>query len=459
MCPVVTYVRQPGQTAFDVLSSAVETQFHLSPADLPHIEAWLGRVHPADQEHVRAAYATGKPYRLEYRVNLPNRVVRWVQDTTNCAEDGALVGAWVDISDQKETQVDLRQQLRFFQQTVEGTDATVFIQDTDLRYIWLYNGILSEEEVLGKRDRDIVADPLASELETTKQHVLDTEQPVSQESVVQRADGQVRYYQSLFQPYYDENGTLAGVRTLSINVTELREVQQKLAHQAQLIGRSNRDLERFAYAVSHDLQEPLRAITGYLDLLREEYLDKLDEDGLDFIDEAVSGATRMGKLIRGLLAYSRVDRKNRPLQDTPAADALADALANLVVILQETNASVYSANLPVVQADPTQLTLVFQNLINNALKFRSAEYPKIEIGAEKTEAGWVFHVKDNGIGIDPKYHGRIFGIFQRLHTRDEIEGTGMGLALCRRIMERHGGQIWVESELGDGATFKFLLPS
>jgi len=459
MCPVVTYVRQPGQTAFGALSSAVETQFHIPPADLPDVDAWLGRVHPADRERVRAAYTTDKPYRLEYRVNLPNPAVRWVQDIANCADDGALVGAWVDISDQKETQADLHQQLRFFQQTVEGTDATVFIQDTDLRYIWIYNGVMPEEMVLGKRDRDIVAEPLASELEMTKQHVLDTEQPVSQESVVQREDGQIRYYQSLFQPYYDENGTLAGVRTLSVNVTELREVQQKLAHQAQLIGRSNRDLERFAYAVSHDLQEPLRAITGYLDLLREEYVDKLDAEGLDFIDEAVSGATRMGKLIRGLLAYSRVDRKNQPLQKTPAADALADALANLVVVLQETNASVSSANLPVVQADPTQLMLVFQNLINNALKFRSSENPEIHIGAEQTEAGWVFHITDNGIGIDPKYHDRIFGIFQRLHTRDEIEGTGMGLALCRRIMERHGGRIWVESELGAGATFKFLIPS
>jgi hypothetical protein len=193
-------------------------------------------------------------------------------------------------------------------------------------------------------------------------------------------------------------------------------------------------------------------------LLRQRYQGELDARADEFITHAVEGAARMQALINDLLAFSRVGPRGQPLQPTDASAILASVLANLTVAIRESHAVVTSDTLPTVMAAPTQITQLFQNLIGNGIKFRSERPPEIHVGAERSADEWVFSVRDNGIGIERQYFERIFGVFQRLHTRREYPGTGIGLAICKKIVERHGGRIWVESEPGQGSTFLFTIP-
>lgn len=252
----------------------------------------------------------------------------------------------------------------------------------------------------------------------------------------------------------DEALVLAAI----VDITERKRSQQELLQKTEELARSNQDLEQFAYVASHDLQEPLRAVAGPLQLLQRRYQGQLDERADEFIKHAVDGATRMQKLIDDLLAYSRVGRSAAEFQMTDCGAALDQALSGLSVVLHESGAQIHRGELPTVLAVPTQLTLLFQNLVGNALKFRLSDRPvHIEIGAQRQGNEWVISVKDNGIGIDAQYFERIFVIFQRLHSRAEYPGTGLGLALCKRIVEQHGGRIWVESMPGSGTTFFFTL--
>ncbi len=246
------------------------------------------------------------------------------------------------------------------------------------------------------------------------------------------------------------------------DITERRRAEEHLAQQAAELGRSNSELEQFAYVASHDLQEPLRMVSSYCGLLARRYQGKLDKDADDFIHFAVDGATRMKDLIDSLLLYSRVGRRGKPFTPINSTDNVHAALANLAMAVQETGAAVTIDQLPVVYADSVQLTQVFQNLIGNAIKFRGAEDPRVHISAQCASGGhdrsqWVFAVQDNGIGFEQELSERVFAIFQRLHTREQYPGNGMGLAITKKIVERHGGRIWVESAPGAGTTFYFTL--
>ncbi|WP_137291710.1 sensor histidine kinase [Natronorubrum halophilum] len=222
---------------------------------------------------------------------------------------------------------------------------------------------------------------------------------------------------------------------------------------------SNERLEQFAYAASHDLEEPLRMITSYLTLIERRYADELDDDGEEFIEFAVDGAERMRQMIDGLLEYSRVDTQGKPFEPVDLNAVIADVRKDLELQLTDSGADVDIEELPRVEGDHAQLRQLFQNLLSNALEYNDDESPRVRVSAERTGPRWTVSVSDDGIGIDPEDSDRIFDVFQRLHTAEEHSGSGIGLALCRRIVERHGGEIWVESEPGEGSTFSFTLPA
>ena len=257
----------------------------------------------------------------------------------------------------------------------------------------------------------------------------------------------------------DEKGCIKGIRCTIHDITGRKRVEEALKEKTEELARSNKDLEQFAYVASHDLQEPLRMVTSYVQLLARRYQGKLDSDADEFIGFAVDGAVRMRKLINDLLTYSRVGTQGKDLSPTDSEAVLAQSVNDLKVAIEENGALVTHAPLPMVMADRPQLGQLFQNLIGNAIKFRGNEPPHVHISANRNGNGWTFFVRDNGIGIAADYSERIFIIFQRLHNRQEYAGTGIGLAICKKIVERHGGHIWVESDVGKGATFYFSLPA
>jgi PAS domain S-box-containing protein len=254
-----------------------------------------------------------------------------------------------------------------------------------------------------------------------------------------------------------EGDTLVGTVVVFKDITERNLAEANLRQTMDDLARSNRELEQFAYIVSHDLQEPLRMVAGYMDLLVRRYSDRLDDDAREFIDYAVDGARRMRRLIEDLLEYSRVGTRGQRLQPVSLDKAVDDALANLQVAIEECGAIITRDQMPTVLGDHAQLAQLYQNLIGNAIKFRGDETPRIYLGAERDGETWRLSVADNGIGIAPEEHERIFVLFQRLHARDEYPGTGIGLAVCRRIVERHGGKLRVQAEEDEGATFHFNL--
>ena len=251
---------------------------------------------------------------------------------------------------------------------------------------------------------------------------------------------------------------LEGLGSQIGNFVNRRRAERALVNQTGELERSNAELEQFAYVASHDLQEPLRMVTSYLQLLQRRYRNKLDADGEEFIAFAVDGANRMKTLIQDLLAYSRTGTRSLELLPTDVEMVLGEVLLNLKPAIEESAAAVTHDPLPMVMADRVQLTQLLQNLIGNAIKFRDGLPPRVHLGAGCQNGQWVFSVRDEGIGMDAQHLERIFVIFQRLHSREQYPGTGIGLAICKKIVERHGGRISVESEPGRGSTFYFILP-
>ncbi len=272
--------------------------------------------------------------------------------------------------------------------------------------------------------------------------------------------GEKIYAEVSASPIKDENGKVVQVVHVSRDITDRKRAQEERERLLSDLARSNKELEQFAYVASHDLQEPLRMVAGYMQLLEKKYKGRLDEKADKYVHFAVDGAERMQKLIEGLLAYSRITRRESELMPVDANKVFLAAVSNLSASIRQGNAAVTKDDLPEVLGDETLLVQLFQNLIGNAIKYRRPDaLPRVHISAKKEGSDYIFSVRDNGIGIEPEYFDRVFQIFQRLHTQSEYPGTGIGLAICKRIVERHRGRIWIESVAGRGATFFFTVPA
>jgi light-regulated signal transduction histidine kinase (bacteriophytochrome) len=275
--------------------------------------------------------------------------------------------------------------------------------------------------------------------------------------------------------YKDKDDLILGVFASARDVTELKKASviqlilnaeleervrlrtENLATAVESLKRSNQELEQFAYVASHDLQEPLRMISSFAQLLAQEYRGKLDQEADEYIHYVVDGANRMQSLIQDLLSYSRVLSRGKPFEEVDLNQVLGEVHSSLQLLIQENGAAIGHDSLPMIICDASQMSQLFQNLISNSLKFRRDELPLIQISARDEGEFWHFTVSDNGIGIEEQYFERIFKIFQRLHTKAEYPGTGIGLAVCQRIVEKHGGRTWIESEPGKGTTVHFTI--
>jgi PAS domain S-box-containing protein len=399
---------------------------------------------------------------------LPDGTTRWFQTTKIPLSEGnypdCMLGIAVDITARKQTKEALARSEKLLASTFDALQDLLIVIDPNLRIVmsnWKGHTYIPEEERQGHpycykslmhRDKPCEPCPAMQVFKTGQVQEYEDINPV---------DGRLRNVR--IYPVFDADHEVTMVVEHVRDVTDRRQAEEALEHYAIELQRSNEDLQQFAYTISHDLREPLRMVKGYLTLLAQRYRGQLDDKANQFIHFAVDGAERMETLIQDLLKYARVDTQGKALSPTDAEAILTRVLHSLHFKIVEVGAEVTHDPLPTMLADETQLTQVFQNLIGNALKFSErrsnpTSQPQIHISAEAQEETWLFSVADNGIGIAPKHHKRIFGVFQRLHTREEYEGTGIGLAICKKIVERHGGQIWVESELGKGATFYFTIP-
>jgi PAS domain S-box-containing protein len=319
----------------------------------------------------------------------------------------------------------------------------------------------SRDELIGQKVKNIIPEGFAERLiaDGTRSAAEALAQQIGMgiELIGRRKDGSEFPIELMLSPLESAEGILvtAAIRDISVR----QKAEKHLVKTVGELKRSNDELRQFAYVSSHDLQEPLRMVSSYTQLLAKRYKGRLDSDADEFIAYAVDGCNRMQGLIQDLLTYSRAGTNGKALHEISGEDALRVALTNLRPTIEQSGAVVTHDSLPAVTTDAPQLTQVFQNLVGNAIKYRGHEVPQVHVSATNNGGDeWIFSVRDNGLGIDPQYFERIFIIFQRLHGREEFEGTGIGLAICKKILERLGGRIWVESQPEKGSTFYFALP-
>ncbi|MBU7032751.1 MAG: PAS domain S-box protein [Theionarchaea archaeon] len=380
-----------------------------------------------------------------------------------------ILGIFWDITEQKQTEQDLveSQQLvtefraRFTRLFEEAHDAIFIFDleghflDTNRKATELFG--YTKEEFKSMKVWDLLhpSDVTDSRLKLETM-VIGDKIPVFERILIAKDGSLIPVENSVFM-VKDEKGEAKFIQSILRDIRKRKEAEEKLQIFLKELERSNQELQQFAYVASHDLQEPLRMVASFTQLLEKRYGDQLDDTAREYIHFAVDGANRMKNLINALLMYSRVGTRGKPFTPTNSMEVLGQALANLEQVIEENHAIITNDELPTVMADEDQLVQLFQNLISNAIKFRTNELPRIHISAETTEKETIFSVRDNGIGIAPDYQEKIFIIFQRLGGH-KFPGTGIGLAICKKIIERHGGRIWVESKPGTGSTFYFTIP-
>ncbi len=392
--------------------------------------------------------------------NYAQPLERWLELTAFRTHQGHVAVTFADITERKRAE-EVRERLAA---VVESSDDAIIGKTMDGTITSWNHGAekvfgYSSSEAVGKPMQLLVPPERADEEPDILARVERGESVEHFETVRVRKDGKGIDVSVTISPIRDSSGAIIGVSKVARDISERKRAEQRLADKVEELARSNRELEQFAYAASHDLQEPLRMVASYTQLLAERYRGKLDENADKFLGYAREGALRMQVLIRDLLAFSRVVQAGVPRKNVDCDVALEEALQSLTAAIEESGVVVTYATLPHVWADQTQIEQVFQNLIGNAIKFHDGAPPKCAVSVEKSGRNWLFSVSDNGIGIAPEYAKNIFVVFQRLHARTEYPGNGIGLAICKKIIEHYGGTIWVESQVGQGSTFKFTLPA
>ena len=464
-----------------VISPQFLQRHGLETGDAMTYEDWALLIHPDDRENVeagrRSAFAGGGQIDLEFRIVLPVDRTVWLQFRGREIRDaqGAptrVIGVLIDVTARKQVELELARYAADLQESqdqlrdvIETTGAGYFHLSLDA-----VHGTVSRRgaEILGFPTHEIPSLlGIAAEAQE-RVHPDDLEgllaaflgfiETISERSVmefrVRTSEGGWRWVQAIgTSARRDESGRVVELAGFLFDIDKRKRAEVALQ-------RSNQELQRFAYVASHDLQEPLRAIVSFSQLLERRYRGQLDADADDFIGFIVEGGQRMQTLILDLLALSRIETQARTPEPTDAAAVLADVARSMAPSLEEASAVLEIGDLPVVMADVTQLEQVFTNLVGNAIKYRHPDRAAV-VRVSSCRAGpmVVFSVQDNGIGIEPQYHDRVFEMFQRLHTHQEFQGTGIGLAVVRRIVERHGGRVRIESVLGEGSTFSFTLPA
>lgn len=461
-----------------------------SPEELlPPVDLLNSRLHPDDKNRVLGAIQShldsGARYDIECRLRTKSGIYKWFHARGEAVRDESgkpvrMAGSITDITQRKALEAEREAVLARLQLTLSRMPIGCILWDEGMRFAYVNPAAerifgYTFEELEGKEPWDLIV-PEAYRPEVRDRVARlrrgDMNAGGVNENVTKH--GRTITVEWHNTPLQSPAGSHMGVLSMCLDVTERAAAQTALRHseetlrlRAEDLARSNADLERFAYLASHDLQEPLRMVASYVQLLAGRYKGKLDNDADEFIGYAVEGVSRMRALINDLLQYSRVNTAPRVLAPVESAQIARRALDNLRIAVQESGARVTIAdNLPIVHADSSQLMMVFQNLIGNAIKFRSADRPpEITVSADprphphRENGHFAFSVTDNGIGIEERHHERIFQMFQRLHTRKEYPGNGIGLAICKRIVEGHHGRMWIRSALGEGSTFSFTLPA
>jgi PAS domain S-box-containing protein len=461
-----------GSVSFPYASGTIVRLYGATPEELAaDASAVLARFHPDDAPRVRASIAESaaglSEWRDEWRYQHPERGEIWIAGYSSPVRepDGGTIwhGVLGDVTERRMADEALRESEKQFRTALNSIPQLAWIAHPD-GYIFWYNDRWYEYTGTTPAEMEgwgwqSVHDPeaLPAVMERWSSSIA-TGERFEMEFPLRGADGAFREFLTRGVPLRNQAGQVVRWFGTNTDITAQKLVEAELNRRAAELARSNTDLEQFAYVASHDLQEPLRAVGGCVQLLKRRYHDKLDPRADELIAHTVDGAARMQKLIDDLLAFSRVGTRHGQRQATDSGAILEGALANLGSLLRDTGARITHDPMPMVSAEPAQLLSLFQNLIGNAVKFLRETPPRVHVGAVRHATAWQFSVQDNGLGIEPQYFERIFGIFQRLHTRSEYPGTGMGLAMCKRIVEQMGGRIWVESALGSGSTFHFTIP-
>jgi len=383
-------------------------------------------------------------------------------------ENGRLHGSGKvtrDVTARKKAEEDLRDSEEMVRMAVEAAEMGTWfwnVQRDEISWSDKFGalfGLTSNAKLTYKLIIQVIHQDDRQRLDQSVQNTLNLGVPYDIEYRVVWPDSSVHWIAAKGRAYRSAQGVAEHMQGIVMDITERKTSEERLVKMMGELKRSNDDLQQFAYVASHDLQEPLRMVASYTQLLARRYKGRRDSDADELIAYAVDGSNRMQVLIRDLLAYSRAGTNGKALREVASESALKEALANLRATIEDSGADVTYDPLPTVTTDSVQLAQVFQNLVGNAIKYRRAELPHVHVSAAKNGGDeWIFSVRDNGLGIDSQYFERIFVLFQRLHGREEFEGTGIGLAICRKILQRLGGRIWVESQPEKGSTFYFALP-